>query len=149
MILDEIYPVGAIYMSTEDKNPGSTLGGTWIRIKDKFLLSAGDTYSVTTQFDANGNPTNGSGGSATHTHSSGTLEAAVFPVVSGSSGYIDVKYKSSTVEEWKETHRIKNLAVENSNESATRYAGVDVIGKTASESNMPPYLTVYMWRRTA
>lgn len=44
-LLDMIYPVGAIYMSTNNVSPSSFLGGTWEQIKDKFLLSAGDNYA--------------------------------------------------------------------------------------------------------
>lgn len=44
-IVDLIYPVGAIYMSVNNTNPSTLFGGTWEQIKDKFILSAGDTYS--------------------------------------------------------------------------------------------------------
>lgn len=44
-IVDLIYPVGAIYMSVNNTNPGTLFGGTWEQIKDKFMLSAGDTYA--------------------------------------------------------------------------------------------------------
>ena len=54
-IFNTVYPVGSIYMSTNNTNPGSIFGGTWEQIKDKFLLSAGDTY-------ANGS----TGGEASH-----------------------------------------------------------------------------------
>lgn len=56
---DTIYPIGSIYMSTANVNPGTLFGGTWEQIQDKFLLSAGSTYTA-------GN----TGGSATmaHTH---------------------------------------------------------------------------------
>lgn len=53
----EIFPVGSIYISVNNTNPGTIFGGTWEQIKDKFLLCSGDTYG------------NGStGGSATHLH---------------------------------------------------------------------------------
>ena len=44
-------------MSTVDVDPSTLFGGTWERIKDKFLLCAGDSYSA-----------GGTGGSANHTH---------------------------------------------------------------------------------
>ena len=33
-------------MSVNGTDPGTLIGGTWERIKDKFLLSAGDTYTA-------------------------------------------------------------------------------------------------------
>ena len=45
-LINLIYPVGAIYISTVATNPGTLFGiGTWERIEDKFLLCAGTTYS--------------------------------------------------------------------------------------------------------
>ena len=45
-VIDMVYPVGAIYMSVNSTNPASLFGGTWEQIKDRFLLSAGDSYSA-------------------------------------------------------------------------------------------------------
>ena len=58
--IDNIYPVGSLYFSISGTNPGQLFGGTWEQIRDKFFLSAGDTYTAGT-----------TGGSATmeHTHS--------------------------------------------------------------------------------
>lgn len=67
-IIDLVYPIGSIYMSINTTDPTTLFGGQWERLKDKFLLGSGDTY------------TNGaSGGAATvalgvnhmpsHTHS--------------------------------------------------------------------------------
>lgn len=39
------HPVGSLYWSSQNTNPGSIFGGTWQQIKDKFILAAGDTYS--------------------------------------------------------------------------------------------------------
>lgn len=64
----DAHPVGSLYWSSSPTDPATLFGGTWTRIKDRFVLAAGDTY-------ANG----ATGGSATvqltesnlpaHTHS--------------------------------------------------------------------------------
>lgn len=60
-ILDAIYPVGSIYLSTVSTNPGSFLGGTWNRLQDRFLVGASSTY-----------PAGTTGGAATHRHDKGS-----------------------------------------------------------------------------
>ena len=44
-LLNLIYPVGSIYWSSNNTNPGTLFGGTWTQIKDKFILAAGDSYT--------------------------------------------------------------------------------------------------------
>ena len=39
-----IYPVGSIYMSTNNTSPAVLFGGKWEQIKDRFLLCSGNTY---------------------------------------------------------------------------------------------------------
>ena len=43
--LNLVYPVGSIYWSSNNTNPGTLFGGTWTQIKDRFILAAGDYYS--------------------------------------------------------------------------------------------------------
>lgn len=43
--INKVYPVGSIYMSVNSTNPSTLFGGTWEQIKDKFILSAGSTYT--------------------------------------------------------------------------------------------------------
>lgn len=45
-ILDAMWPVGSIYMSTKSTNPGTFLGGTWSRIQDRFLVCAGSKWAA-------------------------------------------------------------------------------------------------------
>jgi microcystin-dependent protein len=45
-VLQAVYPVGCLYWTSSSENPATTFGfGTWLQIKDKFILAAGDTYS--------------------------------------------------------------------------------------------------------
>lgn len=44
-LLDIIYPVGSIYMSTNNISPASSIGGTWTQIQDAVLAASGNSYS--------------------------------------------------------------------------------------------------------
>ena len=52
----KLYPVGSVYISFNSSDPSTLFGGTWVRMKDRFLLASGDAYAPNT-----------SGGSATKT----------------------------------------------------------------------------------
>lgn len=56
VILNRLYPVGAIYISTNDTSPSTIFGGTWQKIEDRFLLASSSTYAK-----------GSTGGEATHT----------------------------------------------------------------------------------
>ena len=43
-LLNFCYPIGSLYWSSKDTNPATLFGGTWVQIKDKFILACGDTY---------------------------------------------------------------------------------------------------------
>lgn len=46
-IIETIYPVGSIYMSVNNANPGTLFPGTtWAQISDTFLMAAGSTYAA-------------------------------------------------------------------------------------------------------
>lgn len=74
-VFNAIYPVGSIYTSTDSTSPASRFGGTWERIQDRFLLTAGSTYAA-------GN----TGGSATHTLTVAELPAHAHSVGAHSHG---------------------------------------------------------------
>ena len=119
------FPVGAIYMSYTSTSPASFIGGSWTRIKDTFLLAAGSTYSATN-----------TGGEAEHTltveempshNHSATFETVDSPAFSGRYAVVQTRNV--------EYQRYQN---ETSN-----------TGGNKPHNNMPPYLVVYIWRRTA
>lgn len=141
-----IYPVGAIYMSTTSTNPSTYFGGTWAQIKDRFLLAAGDTYSAG---DTGGNSTHTH--TMNHTHTLNDAYAKINMSASANSLYGDVK---TDVTEWQDNYR-HNLS-SRSTSSTTNTRAIALGGatdnssttNTGSASNLPPYLTVYVWRRT-
>lgn len=44
-LLKYVYPVGAIYLSLSNADPGTLFGGTWEPINDRFLLTKGNIYT--------------------------------------------------------------------------------------------------------
>lgn len=133
-IFNMIYPVGAIYLSTSSADPGTLFTGTtWTQIKDRFLLAAGDTYAAAA-----------TGGSATHTLTEAELPAHTHEL----SAVGDVGLMSWPIPEADEGHAPTDWGTSKS----PRVTMVSETGSTGSGtafSTMPPYLTVYMWRRTA
>ena len=123
LLIDTIYPVGSIYMSTNNVSPQSFFGGTWERIQDRFLLAAGSTYTA-----------GSTGGSATH-----TLTINEMP----SHGHV-VGTESGSV-----TKDTSYIAGATGGAGARGTGTTDNAGGGTAHNNMPPYLTVYMWKRTA
>lgn len=61
-VLSVTYPVGSIYLSINNTNPGTLFGGTWEQIQNRFLLAAGSSYTA-----------GATGGEATHTLTSNEM----------------------------------------------------------------------------
>lgn len=170
-ILDLVYPVGSIYMSVNDVNPEIIFGGTWEQIKDTFLLASGNNYPAdpstanTAQHGSadavvvSHNHTQNSHNHTQNAHKHGTGDTSAnkflisnkniavnsthraFPA-SGSAGYI--VYASESGTGIGEAVGTANATATNNGTTATNNeTGVSGTGK-----NMPPYLTVYMWKRT-
>ena len=141
---DLIYPIGSIYISVNATNPEVLFGGTWEQIQGKFLLGMSSSY-----------PIESSGGEATHTlttreipfhnHDIGqqgntskilptqiavddsSHEQYVTTLEGGASGW----YKSSVA--WDGRIATRN--------QTSPYG--------QAHNNMPPYLAVAIWKRTA
>lgn len=43
-LMDVIYPVGSIYITTNATSPADSIGGTWLKIEDCLLAANGLTY---------------------------------------------------------------------------------------------------------
>lgn len=128
MSLQSVYPVGAVYISTSDTNPETLFGfGTWERIKDRFLLAAGDAYAA-----------GATGGEATHQLTIAEMPYHQHQMVNGNNGGYD--YSGWT----KSTIVLSDATKGWAGNANTSYAG-----ESASHNNMPPYLAVYMWHRIA
>ena len=124
---DLIYPIGAIYLSVSATNPATLFGGKWEQIKDRFLLAAGDTYAIGT-----------TGGEATHKLTVAEMPSHKHQIKTNNDDWNNSANggKYGTTHDGANSWYNTNWYTENS-------------GGNAAHNNMPPYLTVYMWKRVA
>ena len=121
---EDIYPVGAIYLSTSSTSPQSLFGGTWTAINDVFLLTAGSTYTA-----------GDTGGEATH-----TLDTSEVPAHSHTGKYVNgVGANNGSIQ-------LPRMWAASGDGSGTL---TNSVGGGGAHNNMPPYLVVYAWERTA
>ena len=127
---NKIYPIGSIYMSINETNPSELFGGEWEQIKDKFLLACGTTYS-------NG-ATGGSADAVVVTHTHSTVDKYVLTTRGGAITRNSTAGTTGT--------KVSNLL--KSDDAITRNT-IEDTGTSGVGKNMPPYLAVYCWVRTA
>ena len=130
-IIRAIYPVGAIFISTDSTSPATLFGGTWERIKDTFLLAAGSAYAA-----------GATGGEATH-----TLTVDELPENMGTFRTLSWGADNTTTGAFSMTEQLADRADTAGNLYGT--AQYKLSGGGQSHNNMPPYLAVYVWKRTA
>ena len=130
-IINIIYPVGSIYISVNNTDPSLLFHGTWERIKDRFLLASGDTYSA-----------GSTGGEAQHTLTVDEMPSHhhSMPI---KSDWTDGKANNDY---W--SYQMNYNSADGEGEWATTN-GTGFTGSNMPHNNMPPYLTVYIWKRVA
>lgn len=127
-LLDRTYPVGSIYMSTVSTNPKDLFGGTWEALGGRFLIGADSTYKA-----------GATGGEATH-----TLSIAEMP---SHDHYASAKeYDFNYGDDWQPGVRA-NLSAASTGTNTWR-PKTSLTGGSNPHNNMPPYISVYMWKRT-
>ena len=148
-MLDFIYPVGSIYMSVNNVSPQTFLGGTWVALKDRFLIGAGNSYAV-----------NATGGATTHTLTVNEMPSHSHTFAGSSIGnhthtisnvisYEGVNPKVN-INHYTEDYDFTYKNVQTSNSGASGVSGsIAASGGGKAHSIMNPYLAVYMWKRTA
>lgn len=123
-IFDLVYPVGAIYISVNNTSPETLFGGTWEQLNDVFLLASSSSHIL-----------GSTGGEEEH-----VLTRDEIP--NHTHGY---KYtgQSNTVG----TGAIKIVDPSGTSNAYTGTSTSNCGGQ--AHNNMPPYLAVAMWKRTA
>ena len=154
----KIYPVGSIYMTTEkDVNPSTFLGGTWERWGQGRVpvgVDENDTDKIFEEAGKEGGQKNITLDLANlpeHYHTIGVNKSdggrrLITTWISGvgSSTFTDWKYSSTPTET--STILTRSYSSTAYDSAKTNSAGYS---PTTPISNLQPYITCYMWKRTA
>lgn len=136
-LIDRIYPVGSIYISTSSTfNPQNVWGGTWRKTADgRCLIGANDTY-----------PLGSTGGEAAH-----YLTGNEMPPHGHYAGKVynfkldNTGIAKSAIDKYGEQF----LHIDQTSSASSNIFHTNAEGGGASHNNMQPYLAVYIWERTA
>lgn len=135
-IKSAMYPVGSVYITYNNVNPGTFLGGTWERFgQGRTLVGEGTGNDGSTSMSFTANSTGGEYKHQlsveeipSHNHSRGTYlcsyEASGYGLVQGSVGFPD------------------RVMVSGRGDTGNQ-------GGNGRHNNVQPYITVFFWRRTA
>jgi len=169
--LDKIYPVGSIYVSFEEKNPSTFLGGNWTQISGRFLLGVDNAHRVgttggeefhklTTEEMPAHTHSSVADSKGAHTHTRGTMNitgqipASVEHYRGSTKGCFYDIGGLSTVEG--HSYAVNGVGFDASRNwtgatsecpNHTHTITVANTGSSQAHNNMPPYTAVYMYRR--
>lgn len=168
----DAYPIGAYYISSSPTSPATLFGGTWVQVKDRMILAVGDTYksagltggSATTKLVVNNIPSHnhscGTTGNHTHTRGSMNITGQVnvdMDNARSSSGALQLNAVSEQGFKRESFGFMgKGISLDASKgwsgETSSNGNHAHTIGNTGSGTafnTISPYITAYVWRRTA
>lgn len=124
------YPVGSIYISTNETSPATLFGGKWKEIHGAFLFANSALHKAGTI-----------GGEEEHTLTAQEMPSHYHDVYAGNPSGNDTS--PSGYSGWSNVNDLtdKTYWVQASKTSTA--------GSGAAHNNMPPYLSVYMWERVS
>ena len=119
--------IGEIYITTSNEHPGLKFGGVWEQIKDVFLLAAGDTYSAGL-----------TGGESEH-----TLTIDEMPSHTHAYKRHEFNRTDTDPDTGEDVYGANNKTL------GARMGSTEATGNGQAHNNMPPYLTVFVWKRVS
>lgn len=148
-VLDNVYPVGSIYMNVNSTNPGTLFGGEWEQIQGRFLLGMSSSYPAGSQ---GGEQTVALTISQMPKHdghlSSGVMSPDGVPSAGNFAGFLNKDVFTA----YGSAGRGWSAYAGNEMHPASQNLGGTTSlleGQSEAHNNMPPYLSVYIWKRTA
>lgn len=138
-LLDIIYPVGSVYITATEINPASSIGGTWVEIKDKILLDRTDENCLVEK------------GSMTHKHVLSANGGAMLDTWMENSwaNFVYTFSERLSFDNPSVKHALLVNDIHAATPSAANFKPVQLIGYTDDVEAYPAYLCVRIYRRTA
>ncbi len=138
-IFNKIYPVGAIYISTNEVNPGTLFVGSWEQIVGKFLLASNNTSAPYALGKTGGevNHTLTIAEMPTHAHNPSNYGANWVPAKNLGRGRC--AYSSSGT----------NYVISGDSFDDYVWGSTAPSGGGKAHNNMPPFLSVNIWKRVS
>lgn len=137
LTIDKIYPIGSIYMSVNSTNPGTLFGGTWVRWgKGRVPVSMNESEPEFNTVEKVG----GSQYMQQHDHATDT------------SGMGFLTYKSGGTISRSQIQKNTSSGFYTHGANSTNDLGYSIKTSesgTGASGNLQPYITCYMWKRTA
>lgn len=150
-LLDVVYPVGSVYCSMNSTSPATLFGGTWKQVTSRFLYGStsgeatGGSSSHYHKWYLNWIEWQGTLASMNNNQSGDQLESGTdIYGGDGESGDMTLS-KTYGTSPWGHT----KAADVSGYTTARNPKTVHIECKTTDESTLPPYITCYMWYRTA
>lgn len=139
-VVERDHPVGSLYISENATSPAELYGGTWERIKDSFILAAGDTYAA-----------GSTGGEEKHILTERELPSLRGSIIShsdGAKGLASTWYTANGVfkNSTKWSGHVKPQTAMYKDAGSIK-AVLFEAGNDQPHNNMPPYTTKYVWQR--
>ena len=127
--VDDVYPIGAVYISFDSTSPASLFGGTWERLNNAFLYATNNDNNI-----------GDTGGEATHILTENEMPShshnGLYQYTTG-----PFKWGNGSVDGF-------SIDYDNTNKAGSPISTGSTGGGQA-HNNMPPYIKVAIWKRTA
>lgn len=146
-IFDLIYPIGSIYLSTIGTDPSVYFFGVWQR------WGQGRMVVGVNEGDGDFNWSEKAGGNKNHRHEFRVAMHWYYGSAVGEGVYNSTgayRFSDNQYDGWARDVGSINAPLNNNETTATRTvsaAGKWSKGDTSESSNLPPYITCYMWKR--
>ena len=140
-IKSAMYPVGSVYITYNNVNPGTFLGGTWERFgQGRTLVGEGTGNDGSTSMSFTANST---GGEYKHKLTIDEMPSHKHAV------YIQNSTSNPQVNAPKWTVALPNSWKQYASDTKLFGPSSGLVGNDTSHNNVQPYITVYFWKRTA
>ena len=136
LTLDDVYPVGSIYFTASAVSPSTSIGGSWVRYAQGKCIFGVDDTDTDFALETTGGVKEvvlTEAQMPSHTHSFNDF----------------VRKRKSNKDASSGTGRYRVEDQMNADDFVTRANNTNITGGDQPHENLPPYIAIYIWKRTS